>query len=57
MVHAFNPSTWEAKAGGSLSSSSDWPTEGVPRQQEKPCLEKLMITTITTTIIINKMLS
>jgi hypothetical protein len=57
VVHAFNPSTWEAKAGGSLSSSSDWPTEGVPRQQEKPCLEKLMITTITTTIIINKMLS
>jgi hypothetical protein len=27
VVHAFNPSTWEAEAGGFLSSRLAWPTE------------------------------
>ena len=27
VVHAFNPNTWEAEAGGSLSLSSAWSTE------------------------------
>ena len=27
VVHAFNPSTWEAEAGGFLSSRSAWSTE------------------------------
>ena len=43
LVHAFNPSTQEAGAGGSLSSSPAWSTEGVPGQPglpEKPCLKK-----------------
>jgi hypothetical protein len=29
MVHAFNPSTWEAEAGGFLSSRPAWSTEWV----------------------------
>jgi hypothetical protein len=33
VAHAFNPSTWEAEAGGFLSSRPAWSTE-------KPCLEK-----------------
>jgi hypothetical protein len=33
VAHAFNPSTWEAEAGGFLSS-------GPARAIEKPCLEK-----------------
>jgi hypothetical protein len=32
VVHAFNPSTWEAEAGGSLSSRPAWSTEWVPGQ-------------------------
>jgi hypothetical protein len=32
VVHAFNPSTREAKAGGFLSSRPAWPTNLVPRQ-------------------------
>lgn len=32
MVHAFNPRPWEAEAGGSLSSRSEWSTEWVPRK-------------------------
>jgi hypothetical protein len=32
VVHAFNPSTWEAEAGGFLSSRSAWSTEWVPGQ-------------------------
>jgi hypothetical protein len=32
MVHAFNPSTWEAEAGGFLSSRPAWSTECVPGQ-------------------------
>jgi hypothetical protein len=27
VAHAFNPSTWEAEAGGSLSSRPAWSTE------------------------------
>jgi hypothetical protein len=42
VVHAFNPSTLEAEAGGFLSSGPAWSTERVPGQgyTEKPCLEK-----------------
>ena len=43
MAHAFNPSTQEAEAGGSLSLRSAWSTEWVPAQPglcytEKHCL-------------------
>jgi hypothetical protein len=31
-THAFNPSTWEAEAGGFLSSRSAWSIECVPGQ-------------------------
>jgi hypothetical protein len=27
LVHAFNPSTWEAEAGGFLSSTPAWSTK------------------------------
>ena len=37
VVHTFNPSTWEAGAGRSLSSSPAWSTEGVPG---KPGLQR-----------------
>jgi hypothetical protein len=39
--HAFNPSTWEAEAGGCLSSRPAWSTEFQDSQgyTEKPCLE------------------
>ena len=42
MAHAFNPSTWEAEAGGFLSSRPAWSTEFQDSQgyTEKPCLEK-----------------
>ena len=33
-MHAFNPSTRETEAGGSLSLRPPWPTERVPRQPE-----------------------
>jgi hypothetical protein len=32
VVHAFNPSTWEAEAGGFLSSSPAWSTKWMPGQ-------------------------
>jgi hypothetical protein len=32
VVHAFHPSTWEAEAGGFLSSRPAWFTEWVPGQ-------------------------
>jgi hypothetical protein len=32
VVHAFNPSTWKAEAGGFLSSRPAWSTERVPGQ-------------------------
>jgi hypothetical protein len=31
-AHAFNPSTWEAEAGGFLNSRPAWDTEQVPGQ-------------------------
>jgi hypothetical protein len=39
VAHAFNPSTWEAEAGGFLSSRPAWfqDTQGYT---EKPYLEK-----------------
>jgi hypothetical protein len=43
VAHAFNPSTWEAEAGGFLSLRSAWFIEWVPGQPgdtEKPCLGK-----------------
>jgi hypothetical protein len=30
VTHAFDPSTWEAEAGGSLNSRPAWSTELVP---------------------------
>jgi len=32
VAHTFNPSTWEAEAGGSLSSRAAWSPERVPGQ-------------------------
>jgi hypothetical protein len=32
VAHAFNPSTWEAEAGGFLSSRPAWSTERIPGQ-------------------------
>ena len=43
VAHAFNPSTWEAEAGGSLSSRSAWSTDRVLGSQgyaEKPVSNK-----------------
>jgi hypothetical protein len=45
VAHAFNPSTWEAEAGGFLSSRPAWSTEyrvssRTARATEKPCLQK-----------------
>jgi hypothetical protein len=42
VVHAFNPSTWEAEAGKFLSSRPAWSTESTrtARATEKPYLEK-----------------
>jgi hypothetical protein len=43
VVHAFNPSTWEAQAGGFLSSRPAWATKGVPGElglYREPCLKK-----------------
>jgi hypothetical protein len=34
VVHAFNPSTWEAEAGRSLSLRPAWSTKWVPGQPE-----------------------
>ena len=34
VAHTFNPSTWEAEAGGLLSSRTAWSTELVPGQLE-----------------------
>ena len=34
VAHAFNPSTWEADAGGFLSSRSAWSTKWVPGQPD-----------------------
>jgi hypothetical protein len=43
VVHAFNPSPWEAEAGGSLSSRPTWLQSEFQDSQgytEKPCLRK-----------------
>jgi hypothetical protein len=43
VVHAFNPSTWEAEAGGFLSSRPTWSTSEFQDSQgytEKHCLKK-----------------
>jgi hypothetical protein len=43
VAHAFNPSTWEAEAGGFLSSRPAWSKSEFQDSQgytEKPCLEK-----------------
>jgi hypothetical protein len=43
VVHAFNPSTWEAKADRFLSLKPTWSTEWVPGQpilHRETCLEK-----------------
>jgi hypothetical protein len=34
VAHSFNPSTWEAEAGGFLSSKSAWSTKCIPEQPE-----------------------
>jgi hypothetical protein len=42
-MHAFDPSTWEAEAGGFLSSRPAWSQSEFQDSQgdtEKPCLEK-----------------
>ena len=46
MAHAFNPSTWEAEAGRSLSSRIAWSRECIQNSQRyanKPCLKKTRI--------------
>jgi hypothetical protein len=42
VAHTFNPSTWEAEAGGFLSSRPAWSTEFQDSQgyTKKPCLKK-----------------
>jgi hypothetical protein len=43
VAHTFNPSTWEAEAGGFLSSRPAWSTSEFQDSQgysEKSCLEK-----------------
>jgi hypothetical protein len=43
VAHAFNPSTWEAEAGGFLSSRPAWSKSEFQDNQgytEKPCHEK-----------------
>jgi hypothetical protein len=52
VAHAFNPSTWEAAAGGFLSLRLAWSTELVPGQpglhrRETPS-QKTKTTTTTT---------
>jgi hypothetical protein len=42
VAHAFNPSTWEAEAGGSLSLRPAWSIDEFQDSQdytEKPCLQ------------------
>ena len=40
VAHAFNPSTWEAEAGGFLSLGPAWSTEWVLGQPGKLHLKK-----------------
>ena len=47
VAHAFNTSTWEAEAGGSLSSRPVWSTElvpGHPRLHKEALSEKKQLT-------------
>ena len=48
VAHAFSPSTWEAEAGGFLSSRPAWSTEFQDSHgyTEKPCLEKKIKTSL-----------
>ena len=41
VAHAFDPSTWKAEAGGSLTLRPGWSTEFEDSQcyTEKPCLK------------------
>jgi hypothetical protein len=52
VAHTFNPSTWEAEAGGFLGSRPAWSTEWVPGQpglQRNPVSKNQTTTTTTTT--------
>jgi hypothetical protein len=43
VAHAFNPSTWEAEAGGFLSARPAWSTNEFQDSQgytERPCLKQ-----------------
>jgi hypothetical protein len=40
VVHTFNPSTWEAEAGGFLSSGLQSEFQDSQGYTEKPCLGK-----------------
>jgi hypothetical protein len=40
VVHAFNPSTWEAEAGGFLSSRPVWSTEWIPARRYRETLSR-----------------
>ena len=40
MAHAFNPSTWEAEAGGFLSGGLQSEFQDSQGYTEKPCFEK-----------------
>jgi hypothetical protein len=51
VAHAFNPSTWEAEAGGFLSSRPAWSTKWVPGQ---PGLHRETLSRKTIIIIIKK---
>jgi hypothetical protein len=35
VAHTFNPSTWEAEAGGFLSSRPAWSTAGTTKKKKK----------------------
>lgn len=50
VVHTFNPHTWEAKAGGSVSLRPGWP--GLHREtfSQKTKTNRKMLTTTTTKI-------
>jgi hypothetical protein len=55
VAHTFNPSTWEAEAGGFLSSRPAWSTKWVPGQPGlyRETLSQMIIIIIIIIIIIN----